>query len=102
MKFGTISETRTLDGNGSTVKVERKYVDGTVNKPVRRYYQYRTKVNNKKEEMTEYMKFSDSLDETKLDPGFSIERTTHGNVNGYYFVIKSYTLLDYEDLAPIL
>lgn len=102
MKFGTTTETRTLDNNGSVVNIERKYVNGSVNKPIRRKYEYRTKVTNKKEEFTEYMKFSDSLDDSKLDPGFSIDRTVHGNANGYYFVVKSYTLLDYEDLAPVL
>lgn len=72
-------------------------MNGKSIKPVRRHYEYRVKVKDKKEEMTEYLKFSDNLTPEKLDPGFRIETTAHGNDNGYYFVIKAYTTLDYAD-----
>jgi hypothetical protein len=93
--FGVEKETINLDDSGSTVTTERKIMNSTIVKPVRRYYEYRVKVKDKKEELTEYLKFSDSLDKNKLDPGFRIEHTKHGDDTGYYFVVKCYTTLDY-------
>lgn len=95
--FGKVKETIPLDDSGSTVTVERNMVKSEVVKPVRRYYEYRVRVTDRKEEMVEYLKFSDSLSEEKLDPGFRIERTKQGNLEGYYFVVKTYTVLDYAD-----
>lgn len=98
-KFGTIRETRELDDIGSKVTTERKYVNSSINYPVRRFYEYRIKVHSKKEEMTEYIRFTDSLDESRVDPSWRIEQTIHGKANGYYFIVKNYTTLEYDHLA---
>lgn len=95
MRYGKERSTTTLDDNGSTQTEERNIVDYQTVNPIRKYYEYRVKVKDKKEEMTEYLKFTDSLDESKLDPNFKIERSKHGNDNGYYFVVKCYTELEY-------
>jgi hypothetical protein len=95
LDFGVEKETTTLDDSGSTVTVERKWMNSTIVKPVRRYYEHRVKVKDKKEEFAEYIKFSDGLTKDKLDPAFRVEHTKHGDETGYYFVVKCYTTLDY-------
>ena len=95
MEYGQIEDEVQLDGDGSTVTIERNYVQRKLAKPVRRRYKYRVRVTNKKEEMAEYLKFTDSLTDDKLDPAFTIERSKHGDANNYYFVVKCYTILDY-------
>jgi hypothetical protein len=96
MRFGTERTQNTLDKEGSTVTAERNIVDFKVVTPVRHRYEMRVKVRNSKDELTEYLKFSDSLDggKTKLDPGFRIEYTRQGNADGYYFVVKCWTVLE--------
>jgi len=95
LRYGKQTETKTIDDNGSTIKEVKNIVDYKTISPVRMQYSIREKVKSKKDELTEYLKFSDSLDDSKLDPAFNIERTTHGSQNGYYFVVKSWTELVY-------
>lgn len=95
MRYGKQKETNTLDENGSTVTKETNFVDHKTVNPVRKRYEIRQRVADKKEEMTEYLKFSDSLDGTKLDPEFRLE---FPSVPGtYYYVVKCYTELEYND-----
>lgn len=96
MRYGKQNETKTIDTNGSTIRTEKNIVDFKTNKPIRKRYEYREKVIDKKGEMTEYLKFSDSLTPKMLDPAFKIEYTQHGKDNGYYIVAKCYTELIYE------
>jgi len=96
MRYGTVKETKTTDTNGSTITTETKIHDGKTVNPIRIHTSEREKVKNKKDELTEYLKFSDSLTPDKLDPRFEIERTKQGEANGFYYVVKSYTVLKYE------
>lgn len=94
-RYGSTKETQTIDTVGSTITVERNIVDGQTIKPIRKHYEYRERVKDKKEEMTEYLRFSSSLDDTKLDPIFKLEHTKHGKENGYYYVVKCWTVTEY-------
>jgi len=95
MRFGKQTETTTLDDDGSTVSVENNIIDYKTVRPIRKRYEYRVRVADKKEEMTEYLKFSDSLTKDRLDPEFRLEYTRHGNEHGYYYVIKCWSTLEY-------
>lgn len=96
MQYGTERTQNTLDAEGSTITAERNIVDFKVVSPVRHRYEMRIRVRNSKDEMTEYLKFSDSLDggKTKLDPVFRIEYSRQGDLAGYYFVVKCWTELE--------
>lgn len=98
MIFGKETETIQLTDD-STVSIERNYVNGSVNKPIRKYYEHRVRVSNKKDEMTEIIKFSDSIEEDarKIDPFLRWEYPKNDKHAGYYFLIKCYTVLDYAD-----
>ncbi len=91
MRYGTERETTTIDQNGSTITKEVHFVDYQPTSPIRKYFAIREKVTSKKDELSEYLKFSDSLDDTKLDPEFKIDRPR--NVTGYYYVVKCWTEL---------
>ncbi len=97
MQFGKEEIITQLDDEGSTVTEERHIVNFKTNYPVRKRYERKVRVKDKKEEMTEYLKFSDSLDGTKKDPSFRIESSKHGEENGYYYIVKCWTELVYED-----
>ncbi len=95
MKHGKQRETTTLDENGSTLTVEYNVKDYKTMKPIRKYFEYRERVKDKKEETVEYIKFSDMVAD-KLDAAFRIEHTKDGDDKGYYYVVKCYTELSYE------
>lgn len=95
MKYGTERVTTTLDDNGSTLTIETNIREYKSVKPVRKHYAIRQRVWSKKEEMTEYLKFTESMDDKKLDPSFSIERSKEGDAKGYYYVVKQYTIVEY-------
>lgn len=95
---GSHEETKILDDNGSTESSETKYFGkGHKSYPVRHRFRIRRKVANQREEQEEYATFSDDLitDKTMLDPVFEIEHTKKGDEEGYYFVIRCYTKLEY-------
>lgn len=92
MEFGKISESKV---KGDTVETtEKNMLHGRVKFPVRRRFEERIKVNNQKEELEQYLAFSDELqrDKKMLDPGWRIEPSKSGG----YYVIKSYTRLEYS------
>ena len=97
MQYGNTETVRILDEQGSTQKTEKNIVQGEVKKPVRQTYKYRERVANKVEEQQAYINFSEELsrDTWKLDPAFVIDRTSLGDKEGYYYVIKQYTTLEY-------
>jgi hypothetical protein len=96
-QFGTIKAKKLLDEEGSKVTVEEKLVNGQVNRPVRKYFEIKTRVRDQKEEHATYIAFSDSIrnDNSKLDPDFRIEKSALGNEKGFYYVVSCYTQLEY-------
>lgn len=98
MLFGTETITHITDENGSKVVKEVSYFRSKPNLPIRITVSPRVKVMNQKQEHEEYAKFSDEIakDTKKLDPCFKIEHTSLGDKNGYYYVVPSYTILQYE------
>lgn len=95
--FGTIKETQLLDDDGSKVTTEEKYRAGQVNRPVRKYFEIKTRVRDQNEEHAAYIAFSDSIktDKSLLDPAFRIETTSLGDDKGFYYVVSCYTQLEY-------
>ncbi len=97
IKFGEVNKTRVIDGDGSTATTQVIYADGTPNMPQRVRYEFRTRVKNITEEQQEYDSFSNEVayNLKMLDPVFKLERTKRSLENGYYYVVKAYTVLEY-------
>lgn len=102
MKFGTII-TKHVDGD-QTVRDIDKYRNGEVEHALR-HYKWRVKVANSQAEMEEYLRFTEDIarfhqlgtlafdkDDPSTKPCFIIEYPKE-NVDGAYFVIKSYCLI---------
>lgn len=91
-RFGKITETK-IDGNKTEI-TQKNVIKGEVKLPVRRRYEERFRVQNQKEELELYLKFSDELDKDRsmLDPEWRIERKSKSND---YYVVKCYTKLEY-------
>lgn len=98
INYGSTEVTKITDQEGSSVTATTHFRAGIPNSPVKIRYRIKRKVSNQTEEHEAYLKFSDEhqKDKTMLDPGWDIEHTRHGDENGYYYVIKSYTRLSYE------
>lgn len=91
-RFGKITETKI---NGDTTEiVQKNVIRGEVKLPVRKRYEERFRVQNQKEELEQYLKFSDEVnnDKTMLDPAWRIERIPKTTD---YYVIRCYTKLEY-------
>lgn len=95
--YGAEHTTKVIDDDGSTVTTKENKVAGEVVRPVRKYYEIKTRVHNQKEEHEAYIKFSDEFahDKSMLDTTVKIERSKVGDTNGYYYVVKCYTQLEY-------
>lgn len=97
MEFGTTKTTIILDDNGSTETIIENYHSSEIIKPVRKSYEIKLRVRNQEEEHRAYIDFSDELqrDKTMLDPCFKLEFTKLGRENGFYYVVKCFTQLQY-------
>ena len=97
IKFGEVEKTRIIDENGSTATSQTIYTDGEPRTPQRVRYSIRQRVKDDKQEHQAYIDFSNEVayDLKRLDPAFMIERTKTSLDNGYYYVVKCYTVLEY-------
>lgn len=96
--FGSEETTSILDENGSTATASIDYKNGQPKLPVRRHYKIRERVHSQQEEQAKYLQFSEELasNNLMLDPiWLPKERSKDGDANGYYYVVKGYTLLEY-------
>lgn len=96
--YGTEEVTSILDENGSTATASIDYKNGKPKLPVRRHYKIRERVHSLAEEQAKYLEFSEELagNTLMLDPiWLPKERSKDGDANGYYYVVKGYTLLEY-------
>jgi hypothetical protein len=104
MNYGSTKTVYPIDSSGSTIVRVETYWRNTVSK-VNMQYKIRVKVYSAKEELTEYLKFTDEIAKRRADgtltydrdditsrPSFTIEYPKE-NVDGGYFIIKSYTVL---------
>lgn len=102
MKYGTMETTTVTDDLGSTVTSIQKIREGAVAKAYQKHAP-RYRVANKKEEMTEYIRFTDLLTKKRLlnrlvikdedpttMPAFRIEYPKY-DVDGSYFVVMCWT-----------
>lgn len=81
------------------VTTEQNFIAGAVSAPVRRYYEERVRVSDQKEEFEEYLKFSDELKNRPymVDPAWRIEFGPKNRTDGYYYCVKCWTELDYQN-----
>lgn len=106
-RYGTETETTYLDQDKSTIDIISNIKDYAVTTKFKRI-SVRVKVGDKKEETTQYLLFSDLIDQRRKDgtlivrdadpanrPSFAIEypRT---DVDGSYFIIRTHTELMLE------
>lgn len=95
MEFGKIV-IQGLDENGNYAETEQNIVDGMVNSPISQTIEERVKVADLKEEMEEYVKFSNFIHQEGkniIRPMFKIENSRNSRKNGYYYIVKCYTKL---------
>jgi hypothetical protein len=103
-EYGTETEGTFTDANGSTVEVIANYKDLEVMSRFKRI-SVRIKVIDKRDETTQYLLFSDLIEEKRQAgtlvvrdadphsrPSFTIEYPKT-NIDGTYFVVRSYTEL---------
>lgn len=101
MKFGTIEITNTIDSNSSITDIEQ-YNDGQIVKNLVKH-KMRVKVADVKQEMIEFMKFSDDMhkkrksnklavlkDDVSTLPSITLQFPRF-NEDGSYFVVKTWT-----------
>lgn len=88
--FGKVTEEQALDSEGSVLKIETNYQNGVPRLPKYRHVEYRIRVRDSKEEMTEFLKFSDEK-VGKLKSNFFTETTPQGEADGWYYVVKCWT-----------
>lgn len=95
--YGSETVTELMDEEGSTMTTTTDYKAGQPKSPKRRKITARVRVFGRDAEREKYLEFSKELEDnpTWLDPNWSIERSLDGEKNGYYYVIKCYTLLEY-------
>lgn len=99
IQFGKISTTK-VEG-GVTTHVEANIVDGKAVAPKRVRYEERIRVRNAKEEQEEYLRFSDFIHNSPnadlLSPEFRIEYSKLGQKEGYYYIVKCWSCLEYNN-----
>lgn len=95
--YGAKDTTHVIDDEGSTRTTARNIVNDEIVRPVRQRYEIKTRVHNQREEHEAYLKFSDEFarDRSMLDTYVKIEHSKVGDQNGYYYVVKCYTQLEY-------
>jgi len=95
--YGSSEKTEILDDNGSTEATITQFYDGKQSRPVRHRYRIKRKVTSHLEEEEVFKEFMRErlTDKTILDPAIEFEYSPKGVKEGYYFVIKCYTKLEY-------
>lgn len=88
--YGKTIDTEYLDTDGSSLSVETNYQKGVVRLPKFRHYEYRVRVKDAREEMTEYLRFCEEK-VGKKNTDFRTEETQQGKAEGWYYVIKAWT-----------
>lgn len=94
-QYGKQSDKRVLDANGSTLKEESNYVDGTLMYPIRREYEYRHPCDTT--DLATLAKIAQSLieDNTKLDTSITIDKRPLLKGGTRYYIVECYTKLVY-------
>lgn len=93
INFGLVKTTTELDDNGSTVTVSRNYRAGLNQKPIKKVYEVRFPVRDKKHELAEYMRFRAEYGD-KHDLSFRIEEK-QPNSDQPYYVVFCYKEIEY-------
>lgn len=90
IQYGKQVDVTKLDEEGSIVTEEKTIMDFKEVDNKQRF-EIRVKVHDDKEELSEYLQFrTDTKDMANAE--FRIEHTAIGNKQGFYYVIKCYTV----------
>ena len=99
IQFGKIKTTK-VEGS-LTSHIEANMVEGVAVTPKRVRYEERIRVRNAKEEQEEFLRFSDFVHSSPnadlLSPEFRIEYSKQGQKEGYYYIVKCWSCLEYDD-----
>lgn len=95
VEYGRVETTEIIDGEGSTLTVEKKVEAGVVLKPRRLRYEIRHRTDVMDIEAISKLGKSLINDPMKLDASLKFERTKYGSQNGYYHIVECYTILEY-------
>lgn len=94
IQYGTEEVTKIIDDNGSTETTTTKHHAGVTTVTSRRMsIRHRTDKTN----LAQLTKIAEALlnDPLKMDAELKLERTKHGELNGYYHIVECYTVLEY-------
>jgi hypothetical protein len=97
-EFGSIESIKILDDEGSTLNKVTTYVKDRPTKPEKLIYRFRERVYSDDEAIKKHAEFTEELANSNvmLDPVWlPKERSKEGDANGFYYVVKGYTLLKY-------
>lgn len=93
IRYGKITDT--YQNGDTTVNTEATYRDFDIAPPIRRRFERRVMVANQKEEIEEYLRFSDKMHKyPAVDVMWRIEHSNRHDNN--YYVIECWTELDTE------
>ncbi len=95
LQFGKI--VRVTQKGDTAISEETNYSDSVPAVPIKYRYERRVFVQSQKEEMTEYLKFSDLIHKFKdnvTDVSWRIEKSQKATAKGGYYVVECWTELD--------
>lgn len=98
IQFGEHEITKILDDDGSTETTVMNYANNKLKRPIRHKFSMRVRVFSHDEALEKYGEFGKELAERPemLDPTWQPkERSKDGDENGYFYVVKGYTILEY-------
>lgn len=89
-QYGKVVESTQVDKDGSTIAIETNYQKGQIRYPQYKHYEYRIRVRDPKEEMTEYLRFCEEK-AGMVQTNFHTETSKLGDEEGWYYAVKSWT-----------
>lgn len=90
IQYGKQIDSTILDEEGSIV-IEEKTIMDFKEVDNKQRFEIRVKVFNEKEELAEFLKFRDET-RNMTNVEFKIEHTKKANDQGFYYVVKCYTV----------
>jgi len=95
ISHGNEETTQTIDDNGSTKTIVKRWENEALQKPVRHRYEIRHRTDKTNITAIEQLIKSLLADPAKLDASVKIERTKMGEQKGYYNLVECYTTLEF-------
>lgn len=95
IQYGSDESTKIIDDNGSTETIMYNYAGGERVSPTSR--KYRIYHRTDKTDIATLERIAKNLinDPLKLDASLGLDKTKHGERDGYYNIVECYTVLEY-------